>query len=137
MTKPKMTQYTNEPYLRAEHLLRDGNYLKPTLKVIDVLEGAPLTRKLKPYAGIALKFENQAKVLGLGQTNESLMACVCQDATPSSWIGRSIVIEVREVRSPRGGTEPAIRIMPQEACSMRGGLFRELGNPIPRKVEAK
>jgi len=137
MTKTELSKYTNEPYLRAEHLLRDGNYLRPTLTVVAVLEGAPLTRKLKPYAGLALKFEGQATVLGLGQTNESLMACVCQDATPASWIGRSIVIEVREVRSPSGGTEPAIRIMPQEAVPMRSGLAREMGKAITRKESTK
>ena len=126
----KIKAYTNEPFLRSEHLLRDGNYCKPKLTVKAVLTGVPLMRKNKAYAGIALVFEKQEKVLGLGNTNESLMAVATGESSVEKWIGQTIILEVREVNSAGGGTEPAIRIRPSDDKKMRSGLTRQLGKPI-------
>ena len=80
----KVKAYTNEPFLRSEHLLRDGNYCKPKLTVKAILTGVPLMRKNKAYSGIALVFEKQEKVLGLGNTNESLMAVATGESSVAS-----------------------------------------------------
>lgn len=122
-----MSDYINQPYLRSEHLLREGKYASPQLKIVDVLHNAPLMRKNKTYQGLALVFEKQEKVLGLGVTNESLLAIVCGDSAPDKWIGHTIRLEVREVQSVSGGTEPAIRIIPESGTKLRSGLVRQLG----------
>jgi len=128
--------YTNEPFLRSEHLMRGGDYVSPKLKVSGVLTDVPLMRKNKTYKGIAVAFEGQDKVLGLGATNESLMAVVTGDSSQSKWIGAMVTLEVREVNSAAGGTEPAIRVMPLAGTKMRSGLVRQLGKAIPKKSPA-
>ena len=128
--EPKIKAYTNEPFLRSEHLQRDRNYVSPKLTVKAVLTGVPLMRKNKAYSGIALVFEKQEKVLGLNNTNESLMAVSTGDSSVEKWIGQTIVLEVRDVNSAAGGTEPAIRIMPPNGTRMRSGLVKQLGKPI-------
>jgi len=125
-----MTTYTNETFLRSEHLLRDGKYVSPKLTVKAVLSCVPLMRKNKAYQGIALVFEKQEKVLGLGATNESLMAVATGESSFEKWIGQAIVLEVREVNSAGGGTEPAIRIRPPDGVKMRSGLTKQLGKRI-------
>lgn len=122
-----MDKYTNEPFLRSEHLLRDGNYVSPTVEVEAILTDVPLMRKKKAYNGIALKFAKSDKVLGLGITNESLMNVICGDSQPEKWVGKKVKLEVREVNNANGGTEPAIRIMPPAGTKMRSGLARQLG----------
>jgi hypothetical protein len=129
--------YTNEPFMRSEHLLRGGKYASPTCKVSAVLTGVPLMRKNKSYQGIALQFEGQTKVLGLGVTNESIMAVVAGDSNPQAWIGVAVKIEVREVNSASGGTEPAIRIIPPAGTKMRSGLVRQLGKKIEYSVDTE
>jgi hypothetical protein len=128
--------YTNEPFLRSEHLMRGGDYLSPKLKVAKVLTDVPLMRKNKSFKGLAIAFEGQEKVLGLGVTNESLMAVVSGDSSPAKWVGMTVTLEVREVNSAQGGTEPAIRIMPEPGTKMRSGLVRQLGKPIGKKQVA-
>jgi hypothetical protein len=128
--EPKTKAYTNEPFLKSEHLKRDGNYVAPKLIVKNVLTGVPLMRKGKPYAGLAIVFEGQEKVLGLNATNESMMAVSTGDSQSSKWIGATITLEVREVNSVAGGTEPAIRIMPPNGTKMRSGLAKQLGKRI-------
>jgi hypothetical protein len=128
--EPKVKAYSNEPFLRSEHLLRNGNYCCPKLTVKAVLSGVPLMRKNKAYQGIALVFEKQEKVLGLGATNESLMAVATGESAIDKWIGETIVLEVREVNSAGGGTEPAIRIRPPDGTKMRSGLTKQLGKRI-------
>jgi hypothetical protein len=110
--------------------MRDGNYVCPKLIVKDVLTGVPLMRKGKPYAGLAIVFEGQAKVLGLNATNESMMAVSTGDSQSSKWIGATITLEAREVNSVTGGTEPAIRVMPPNGIKMRSGLAKQLGKRI-------
>jgi hypothetical protein len=125
-----MTDYNNEPFLRSEHLKRDGEHVAASVLVAGVLTNVPLMRKNKAYSGIALQFEKQDKVLGLNSTNESMMAVVCGDGRCEKWIGKTIRLEVREVVNASGGTEPAIRIMPSPGTKMRSGLVRQLGKPI-------
>lgn len=132
-----MSNYTNEPFLRSEHLLRNGNYASPKCKITAVLTGVPLMRKNKSYQGMALQFEGQQKVLGLGITNESLMAVIAGDGNPAKWVGVEVQLEVREVNSASGGTEPAIRLMPPKGTLIRQGLKRMLGTKIEVKEEAK
>jgi hypothetical protein len=123
-----MTEFSNQQYIRAEDLLCDGAYKTRTIKIVDVLSNAPLTRRLDPYAGYALVFENCSKVLGLGLTNEQLIKVVAGDARPEKWIGLSVTIAVRRVRGKRKGeSQPAIRIMPPQGTLLRSGLVRELG----------
>ncbi len=130
--------YTNEPFLRSEHLMRGGDYLSPKLKVAGVISEVPLMRKNKAFKGIALAFEGQEKVLGLGVTNESLMAVVTGESNSAKWIGATVTLEVREVNNASGGTEPAIRIMPEQGTKIRSGLVRQLGKPIGKKnVDSK
>ncbi len=131
-----MKKYTNEPFLRSEHLMTNGNYRSVAVEVLDVLSGVPLMRKNKSFPGVALAVTGFDKVLGLGITNESLMAVVCGDADYDKWKGKTIQLEVREVNSATGGTEPAIRIMPPNGCKIRSGLARQLGKSIePTKPE--
>lgn len=120
-------KYNDEPYLRSEDLLIDGVYKTITAKIESVLTEAKLNRRNKTYLGFALKFEGKEKVLGLGLTNESLLKAITGDARPEKWIGHTVTLEVREVRSATGGTEPAIRIMPEKGTRLRSGLIRQLG----------
>lgn len=123
-----MAEYNDEPYLRSEDLLVGGKYVTATVEIEEVLEGCPLTRKLKEHKGIALKLKGKEKVLGLGLTNEQLLKVVCGDCRPSEWKGKTIKLEVRKVRGKtRGTTQPAIRIMPPPGTEMRSGLIKELG----------
>lgn len=127
-------KYINEPYLRAEHLLVDGRYKPFELVVCGVLTDAPLQRKLQAAKGVALVFQSQSgkpveKVLGLGQTNESLMTVIAGDSRPEKWIGQKVRLEVRKVRKAErgGGNQPAIRIIPPAGTELRSGLAKELG----------
>lgn len=129
-----VTKYTNEPYLRAEHLLVNNAYKAFELKVVAVLTDAPLQRKLQSCKGVALKFESMdgkpvGKVLGLGSTNESLMTVIAGDSRHEQWVGKKVRLEVRQVRSAErgGGKQPAIRIMPPPGTEIRSGLAKELG----------
>lgn len=130
-------QYTNEPFLRSEHLLRGGNYAAPRRKIAAVLHDVPLMRKNKAYKGMALQFDGEQKVLGLGITNESLMAVIAGDGSPAKWVGVEVQLEVREVNSASGGTEPAIRLMPPKTTLIRQGLKKQLGAKIEAREEAK
>lgn len=131
-----MRRYNDEAYLRSEDLLRDGKYLTVTLEIEDVLEGAPLTRKLKPVEGFALKFKGKEKVLGLGTTNEALCKTIFGDARPQAWIGKQITLAVRKVRGLRKGTtQPALRLIPPVGTEIRQGLARELGDAYDAPVE--
>lgn len=121
-------KYNDEPYLRSEDLLFDGVYKKIAVKIEAVLTEAKLNRKNKSYSGLALRFADKEKVLGLGLTNESLIKAITGDARPEKWLGHTINLEVREVRSANGGTEPAIRIMPEKGTRLRSGLIRQLGS---------
>jgi hypothetical protein len=133
-----MGKYNDEPYLRSEDLLRDGKYLGATLEIEDVLEGAPITRKLKPIQGLALKFKGRDKVLGLGATNEALCKTIFGDTRHQTWIGKSVTIAVRRVRGMRKGeTQPAIRIIPPPGTEVRSGLARELGEAYTYAEPAK
>lgn len=121
--------YNDEPYLRAEDLLVDERYSTFTLEIVAVLSGAPLTRRLRPVTGYALAFKGCQKVLGLGATNEALIKVITGDSRPAKWIGRTVTLEVRRVRSARKGeTQPAIRLMPKVGTEMRSGLKKELGD---------
>jgi hypothetical protein len=123
-----MTEFTNQQFLRAEDMLIEGAYKSRTLKIVDVLSLVPLTRRLEPYSGYALVFENCCKVLGLGLTNEQVIKIVAGDARPQKWIGVTVTIEVRRVRGKhRGESQPAIRIIPVAGTVLRSGLIRELG----------
>lgn len=128
-----MKKYTTEVFLRSEHRLKDGAYIDRECVIEDVLTDVPLMRKQKAFAGIALKFKDMDEVLGLGITNHSLVIVICGDRRPETWIGKTVTIEVREVRSLTGGTEPAIRIMPPKGTVMRSGLVRQLGESYKAK----
>ena len=136
-----MTRYNDEPYIRAEDLLSGGRYVTAVCEIEAVLEGAPLTRRLRPMEGLALKLKGvsvpyrvlETKVLGLGATNEGLCKAIFGDAKPATWVGKQITLEVRRVRGQRKGeTQPAIRIMPPAGTEMRSGLIRELGEAYPK-----
>jgi hypothetical protein len=123
-----VTKFTNEQYLRAEHLLVDGQYKAFVMEIAGVLTDAPLQRKLQSTKGLALKFAKTDKVLGLGQTNESLITVIAGDSRPEKWVGLKVRLEVRKVRKAGGGgTQPAIRIIPPVGTELRSGLAKELG----------
>jgi hypothetical protein len=122
-----LTKYANEEYLRAEHLLKDGKYRTVQLPIEAVIEGCPLQRKLKATQGFGLRFKGATKILGLGATNYSLVCASTGESDPANWIGKTIRIEVRRVRSQAGGTQPAIRIIPPDGTELRSGLIKELG----------
>lgn len=121
------TKYANEEYLRAEHLLKDGLYKSFSLQIEDVIEGCPLQRKLKSTQGYGIRFKGATKILGLGPTNFSLLCAATGESDPALWVGKTVRIEVRKVRSQAGGTQPAIRVMPPDGTELRSGLIKELG----------
>ena len=125
-----MIKYTNQAYLRAEDLLKGGVYVSRELEVEDIVTDCPLQRKQKLFHGIGLKFKGAEKVLGLGVTNEGLMKVICGDADPKTWVGHKVKLEVRRVKKAGGGTQPAIRIIPEKGTELRSGLVKELGEPI-------
>lgn len=126
-----MSDYINQPYLKSEHLMRDGEHVSPTLRIVDVLYGAPMVRKGKAFGGIALVFEGKEKVLGLNISNEGLASVACGDGDADKWIGKTIRIEVRDVPYADGTTGPAIRIMPESGTKLRPGLVKALGKAMP------
>ena len=122
-----MVKYTNEAYLRAEDMLRGGEYQSMELEIADVVTECPLMRKNATFNGIGLAFKGASKVLGLGITNESLVKVVTGESNPKEWIGKKVTLEVREVRAATGGTTPAIRIIPKDGTKMRANLSKQLG----------
>jgi len=121
-----LTPYNNEDYMRSEDLLRDGKYITFTGKIEAVIDGCPLTRRLKKVNGLGIKFVGAHKILGLGLSNESMLKAALGDARPDTWIGKEITLQVRKVRA-QSGTQPAIRIMPPKGMEIRSGLAKELG----------
>lgn len=112
----KQRTYMKEPYLRAEHLLRDGRYRSVTVKVSDIVyncTGKNFDGSNKKMLGLA--FEGREKILGLNVTNENLMAWVAGDGDPAAWKGHEIQLVVRLIDNKKDRVkEPAIRIWPSK-----------------------
>ena len=103
--------YKDEPYLRAEHLLRDGKYKAATVEIADVVYDCPGKKGDKDKMMKGLAFVGSDKVLGLNTTNESLVCWQTGDNRPDKWIGKKIQLVVRLVRNKKL-EEPAIRVWP-------------------------
>jgi hypothetical protein len=104
-------KYTNQTYLRAEHLLKGGKYATVKVTIEDIIEDCPIKRGETTSTTIGLAFSKSDKILGLNKTNHSLACWELGEGRPQDWIGKSLVLCVRLVRNKKI-VEPAIRIWP-------------------------
>lgn len=122
--------YKDEPYLRSEHLLRDGKYQAVTVEVADIVYDCPgkVGKKDKVMLGVA--FVGTNKVLGLNKTNDSLMCLQTGHGKPESWIGHKIQLVVRLVPNKSEKVdEPAIRVWPSKPIP-NGRIRDQMGKEI-------
>lgn len=120
--------YKDEPYLRSEHLLKEGKYQAVTVEIADVLYECPCKKGNKDGIMKGLAFKGTDKVLGLKPTNESVLCEELGDSRADKWIGKKITLVVRLVRN-KNVEEPAIRIWPRRLPS-RGQVRDQMGKPI-------
>lgn len=132
-------QYKDEPYLRSEHLLRDGKYQSPFVEIADIVYNCPVKKGDKDSATIGLAFVGSDKVLGLNRTNESMLCWVTGQGKPDNWIGHKIQLVVRLVRNKKV-EEPAIRIWstrPHPRGQVRDQMGAEIKDEWYGKGDAK
>lgn len=120
--------YNDEPYLRAEHLLRDGKYQAVTVEIADIVYECPSKKGDRDGIMKGLAFVGTDKVLGLKPTNESLLCIQTGNGKPESWIGHKIQLVVRIVRNKKL-VEPAIRIWPSKPVP-NGRIRDQMGKEI-------
>jgi hypothetical protein len=104
-------KYTDQTYLRAEHLLKNGKYIAAKVTIEDIVEDCPIKRGDKDGQTIGLAFAKSDKILGLNKTNYSLVCWELGEGKPQDWIGKQITLVVRLVRNKKL-IEPAIRVWP-------------------------
>lgn len=123
--------YKDEPYLRSEHLLRDGKYQAVTVEIADVIYECPGKKGEKDKLMKGLAFVGTDKVLGLNVTNESLVCLQTGHGRPEKWIGHKILLVVRLVANKKLKVdEPAIRVWPTKAIP-RAQIRDQMGKEIP------
>lgn len=122
--------YKDEPYLRAEHLLKDGRYVSCVVEIADVVYECPGKKGNKDKLMKGLAFKGSDKVLGLNVTNESLVSIQTGQGKPENWIGHKIQLVVRLVPNRTNKTdEPAIRIWPSKPVP-NGRIRDQMGKEI-------
>ena len=104
-------KYTDQVYLRAEHLLKGGRYATVKVTIENIIEDCPIKRGDKDASTIGLAFQKSDKILGLNRTNHSLVCWELGEGRPQDWVGKSITLVVRLVRNKKV-VEPAIRVWP-------------------------
>lgn len=110
--------YKDEPYLRAEHLLRDGKYQSVMVEISDVVYDCPGKKGEKDKLMTGLEFKGKSKILGLNVTNESLVCLQTGQGSPEKWIGHKIQLVVRLIPNRKKKIdEPAIRVWPNKPIS--------------------
>lgn len=82
-------------YLKAEDLMRGGDWITPTLTIKEVIEGGTV----KAPDGTLIKhpivvFEKATKQLILGNTNRRLIQTVAMSSLREDWIGKQITLTV-------------------------------------------
>lgn len=121
--------YKDEPYLRAEHLLRGGKYQAVTVEIADVVWDCPGKKGDKDKLMKGLAFVGTDKVLGLNATNEGLVCVQTGEGKPENWKGHKIQLVVRLVRNKKK-EEPGIRVWGEKPVpNVR--LRDELGKAVP------
>ena len=129
--------YKDEPYLRSEHLLRDGKYQAVTVEIADVVFNCPGKKGDKDKLMKGLAFVNSDKVFGLNVTNESLVCLQTGHGKPESWIGHKIQLVVRLIADKRKKVEePAIRVWPSKPIP-NGRIRDQMGREIPEEWYVK
>jgi hypothetical protein len=128
-------KYTDQTYLRAEHLLRNGKYIAAKVTIEDIVEDCPIKRGDKDGVTIGLAFAKSDKILGLNKTNYSLVCWELGEGKPQDWIGKQITLVVRLVRNKKL-TEPAIRVWPTMQHS-RAQVREQMGTEITDEWYAK
>lgn len=129
-TTPRRT-YKDEPYLRSEHLLRDGKYQAVTVEIADVVFNCPGKKGEKDKLMKGLAFVGTDKVLGLNVTNESLVCLQTGHGKPEAWIGHKIQLVVRLISNKKLKVdEPAIRVWPAKPIP-NGRIRDQMGKEIP------
>lgn len=121
-------QYNDEPYLRAEHLLRNGRYQSAVVEIAAVVLNCPVKKGDKDKLTKGVAFVGTDKVLGLNVTNESLICFQVGEGKPEKWVGHKIQLVVRLVRNKKL-MEPAIRVWPSKPIP-NGRVRDEMGTEI-------
>lgn len=125
--------YKDEPYLRSEHLLRDGKYQSVIVEIADVVWDCPGKKGEKDKLMKGLAFKGSEKVLGLNVTNESLVCLQTGHGKPEQWIGHKIQLVVRLVANRKLKVEePAIRVWPSKPIP-RAQIRDQMGREIPEE----
>ena len=128
-------KYNDQPYLRAEHLLKHGKYIAAKVTIEDIVEDCPIKRGDKDGQTIGLSFAKSDKILGLNKTNYSLVCWELGEGKPQDWIGKQITLVVRLVRNKKLN-EPAIRVWPTMPHS-RAQVREQMGTEITDEWYAK
>lgn len=104
-------KFKSEPYLRAEHLLKDGKYVSALIEIVDIVYDCPKKKlgstEMGKMLGLAIKGTD--KILGLCATNEGMVAHITGCGNPPDWIGKKVQLVVRLAGNKK---EPAIRVWP-------------------------
>lgn len=129
----KHRTYNDEPYLRSEHLLKNGKYHAVSVEIEDIVHDCPGKNGEKDKIMMGLAFKNATKILGLNKTNESLVCIETGSGNPTDWIGKKIMLVVRLIANKRQKTvEPAIRVWPScDHKKLRAQVRDNLGQPVP------
>lgn len=122
--------YRDEPYLRSEHLLRDGKYVSCIVEIGDIVYDCPGKKGDKDKLMLGLAFQGTNKVLGLNVTNESVLCIDTGHGKPEQWIGHKIMLVVRLIPNKRKKLrEPAIRIWTKKPIP-NGRILDQMGEEI-------
>lgn len=123
--------YKDEPYLRSEHLLKDGKYQSCTVEIADIIYDCPGKKGEKDKMMKGLAFKGSDKVLGLNVTNESLVCLQTGHGRPENWVGHKIQLVVRLISNRKLKVEePAIRVWPTKPIP-RAQIRDQMGRDIP------
>jgi hypothetical protein len=122
--------YKDEPYLRSEHLLKDGKYQSVIVEIADVVFNCPGKKGEKDKMMKGLAFVGTDKVLGLNVTNESLVCLQTGHGNPEKWIGHKVQLVARLIANKKLKVdEPAIRIWPSKPIP-NGRIRDQMGKEI-------
>ena len=123
--------YNDDPYLRSEHLFRDGKYIAVKVTIDKVVTNCPGKKGNKDTIMLGVAFTNSDKVLGLNRTNESLICWETGEGNRKKWVGKEITLCVRLIEDKRKKVkEPAIRVWPTKPHP-NNRVREQMGEEIP------
>lgn len=114
-------------FLYSEDFIKGGEYVTATLTIAEILppNTVPAADK-KMIDKPIMRFEKTERMLVLNRTNQQMVPYATGKAL-SECSGAKVTLEVRNIKSFGGVTEPAIRIVPPAGVKVRKKLAERLG----------